>query len=402
MFKNIYLLAKIGVVYFFAIFISLILYSCGGQVQSTTPENGSTPANQAKKLEPPMLYPMDNILSSPYWTSEIQQIYTSCVEHPNDAALQERMFFHYRRIITSISSSHDTVTFNYKNDPLWCELNEALIYHGMKLWELDSQNTNLSVTLPLLVVLNRNGWDFNSLIQRIKADTEQILESDATTVHDILRLMDYYSMNRQPNEALTLLRENEDFLISESNDYEKQALSAIYVRLEEYDKALFLLSEVEKHYALNESIGLDDWAILFSEKAEVLLKLKEWDRAKEYALKALDKNKEDYQQNGGNWNTNNIIHEAYSVLSFVALEQGEMENAKQYAIQSIPDEGSPQLSSFGPDMKLAETLLEYNFNETVIEMVARALAIMKEDDEYGRQWWNELKEQAEQQIQESP
>ena len=88
-----------------------------------------------------------------------------------------------------------------------------------------------------------------------------------------------------------------------------------------------------------------------------------WEKAEEVAQKYLSKaGKED--QN--NWDRGNIIHHAHQLLGRIALAQGNLELAKAELLEAGKTKGSPQLSSFGPNMLLAKKLLEAGEQETVL------------------------------------
>ncbi len=68
-----------------------------------------------------------------------------------------------------------------------------------------------------------------------------------------------------------------------------------------------------------------------------------------------------------NWNTGNAIHRAHSALGMIALERGDVELAKRELLKSGHTPGSPQLDTFGPNMRLASRLLSEGESDTVLE-----------------------------------
>jgi hypothetical protein len=83
-------------------------------------------------------------------------------------------------------------------------------------------------------------------------------------------------------------------------------------------------------------------------------------KATKYAQEMLNNNPKD-------WNYGNNIHHANIILGEIALEQGNIDAAKQYLIKAGKTPGSPQLNSFGPSMKLANKLLKQDERDTVLE-----------------------------------
>lgn len=67
-----------------------------------------------------------------------------------------------------------------------------------------------------------------------------------------------------------------------------------------------------------------------------------------------------------NWNFGNAIHDGNIVLGIAALTEGKIEEAKKYLLIAGDTPGSPQLDSFGPNMRLARELLKKGENQTVL------------------------------------
>jgi tetratricopeptide (TPR) repeat protein len=65
------------------------------------------------------------------------------------------------------------------------------------------------------------------------------------------------------------------------------------------------------------------------------------------------------------WNYGNAIHVANIVLGRVALRAGDIEAAKTDLQAAGQTPGSPQLDSFGPDMTLAQELLQHGQRQAV-------------------------------------
>lgn len=68
-----------------------------------------------------------------------------------------------------------------------------------------------------------------------------------------------------------------------------------------------------------------------------------------------------------NWNHDNIKHRGYTYSGLIALKLGRIEEANRYLILSAALKGSPQLRSFGPDMILANELLDLGQQEIVLD-----------------------------------
>jgi hypothetical protein len=69
----------------------------------------------------------------------------------------------------------------------------------------------------------------------------------------------------------------------------------------------------------------------------------------------------------GNWNYGNAIHVAHLVLGEIALNAGDMPEAKRHLLAAANMPGSPQLDSFGPNMRLAQLLLAKGERDVVVQ-----------------------------------
>ena len=67
----------------------------------------------------------------------------------------------------------------------------------------------------------------------------------------------------------------------------------------------------------------------------------------------------------GDWNYGNAIHVAHLVLGEVALNAGDLREAKLQLLEAAKTPGSPQLDTFGPNMRLAQQLLAKGEREVV-------------------------------------
>jgi ATP/maltotriose-dependent transcriptional regulator MalT len=66
------------------------------------------------------------------------------------------------------------------------------------------------------------------------------------------------------------------------------------------------------------------------------------------------------------WDYGNAIHDGNLVLGRVALHDGNIEAAKKYLLEAGKTPGSPQLNSSGPNMSLANDLLNKGEKDTVV------------------------------------
>ncbi len=67
------------------------------------------------------------------------------------------------------------------------------------------------------------------------------------------------------------------------------------------------------------------------------------------------------------WNYGNVIHDSRQMLGLVALQMGDVDQAKTQLLAAGRTPGSPQLDSFGPHMLLARELLEQGERQVVTE-----------------------------------
>jgi hypothetical protein len=67
------------------------------------------------------------------------------------------------------------------------------------------------------------------------------------------------------------------------------------------------------------------------------------------------------------WNTGNLIHDAHATLGRIALAEGDVAAAKAHLLDAGRTPGSPQLGSFGPDLRLAAELLAAGERDAVLE-----------------------------------
>ena len=99
-----------------------------------------------------------------------------------------------------------------------------------------------------------------------------------------------------------------------------------------------------------------------TELAEMAFAAGELEKARGYCMKLLAGD-----GGPGGWNRGNRIHTGNAVLGRIALVEEAVEKAKGHLISAGKCGGSPQLDSFGPDMTLANELLQRGETDAVVE-----------------------------------
>lgn len=99
------------------------------------------------------------------------------------------------------------------------------------------------------------------------------------------------------------------------------------------------------------------------------------DQARKDSL-ALLKEAENWKEN---WNYGNAVHVANLVLGHVALAAGDVKKAKAFLLAAGKTPGSPQLNSFGPNMRLAKAFLEKGEPEVVLAYFELCAVFWKPD-----------------------
>lgn len=83
-------------------------------------------------------------------------------------------------------------------------------------------------------------------------------------------------------------------------------------------------------------------------------------------------------------NYGNAIHQANTVLGLVALENDHLEKAEAYLVAAAATPGSAQLTSFGPNMLLAQKLLQMGRRRVVLQYLNQCGRFWKLS--FGRLW----------------
>ncbi len=73
------------------------------------------------------------------------------------------------------------------------------------------------------------------------------------------------------------------------------------------------------------------------------------------------------KSNSGHWDAGNAVHWGHIAIGFVHLERGDVDMAANHLLEAGKCEGSPQLDTFGPDLELANRLIEANQCSAVVE-----------------------------------
>ncbi len=68
-----------------------------------------------------------------------------------------------------------------------------------------------------------------------------------------------------------------------------------------------------------------------------------------------------------NWNYGNAIHDANIALGIIALREENIKTSGEYLLMAGDSPGSPQLNSFGPDLALANALLQIGAKKPVVD-----------------------------------
>ena len=68
-----------------------------------------------------------------------------------------------------------------------------------------------------------------------------------------------------------------------------------------------------------------------------------------------------------NWNYGNAIQDYNIVFGLIALKDGNLKKANEHLILAGESPGSPQMDTFGPNMLLAQALLEKGEKDTVVK-----------------------------------
>lgn len=77
------------------------------------------------------------------------------------------------------------------------------------------------------------------------------------------------------------------------------------------------------------------------------------------------------------WNHGNGIYSGHTALGLLALADGDREGAVRHLLAAAGTPGSPQLGSFGPDLTLAQRLLDLGQRDAVIQFLEKCQTFWK-------------------------
>lgn len=106
-------------------------------------------------------------------------------------------------------------------------------------------------------------------------------------------------------------------------------------------------------------------AYTVNEAANLALKLQRFEQARELALELLELARSGYL----GWMLGNAQYDGHRILGLIALAQGDVAGAERELLESGHTVGSPQLDSFGPELDLANALLQRGRTEVVVEFL---------------------------------
>lgn len=99
------------------------------------------------------------------------------------------------------------------------------------------------------------------------------------------------------------------------------------------------------------------------------------DKARDYAQRLIA----EAARHKSEWTYGNAIHRGNLVLGRVALKNGDIDKAKSYLLLAGRTPGSPQLDSFGPNMSLAQELLERGERRAVLDYLDLCAGFWRDD-----------------------
>ena len=67
------------------------------------------------------------------------------------------------------------------------------------------------------------------------------------------------------------------------------------------------------------------------------------------------------------WNYGNAVHDGNMVLGLIAVKNGDPKSGAEFLLKAGNTPGSPQIDTFGPNMTLANILIEKGETEAVLE-----------------------------------
>ena len=123
------------------------------------------------------------------------------------------------------------------------------------------------------------------------------------------------------------------------------------------DAAARALSQFERALELSGGRGQDR---VLEGLAKAALAAGEVEKAREYAESML-------RRSSQSWTSGTLVHHGHLILGRIALDEGQLAEAKSRLISAGRTTGAPTLNSFGPNMALARELVELGEREIVLE-----------------------------------
>lgn len=159
-------------------------------------------------------------------------------------------------------------------------------------------------------------------------------------------------------QAKTIEPENAEWPTQLGNLYQLGRSRGSTVKRRE--SAAKALAEFELASLLNQDSAASSSMLTSKAKAALLAGVKE--KAKTYAQELLVAG-----EKTNDWNSGNAVHHGNIILGTLALQAGDVEAAGNHLLAAGKTKGSPQLNSFGPDMDLAQLLLERGEKDKVMQ-----------------------------------
>jgi hypothetical protein len=91
------------------------------------------------------------------------------------------------------------------------------------------------------------------------------------------------------------------------------------------------------------------------------------------------------------WNHGNAIHHGNLILGHVALRRGDVAGAREHLLKAADIEGSPQLDTFGPNMRLAQELLEVGETKAVLKYLEGCKKFWEMGSEHIDHWREQIR-----------
>ena len=142
------------------------------------------------------------------------------------------------------------------------------------------------------------------------------------------------------------------------------------------DEARRALADYERAYGLADASGR---GYLLTALAEAAFVAGELEKARTYAEEVIE-------SIPNNWNYGNRVHLGNLVLGRIALAHGDLKEAGARLLAAGRTPGSPQLNTLGPDMALAERLLDRGAAQTVTAYLELCLDFWESGQDELKEW----------------